>query len=131
MLISTGQPNRIFLIVACLLLPLFGSAVNLQAQDKPPQITEKLTPPADFIRDVLPGLRAINGGGIAQQSNLYAIPGLKPSTTKAESPQQVLRSTARMLEKLAAELEQVKLYDKADELRKTAVRYWLQARSMD
>lgn len=139
MLTSTGQPNRTFLIITCILLPLFGSAPNLQAQDKPAQVTEKLTPPADFMRDVLPGLRAINGGGIAEQANLYSIPGLKPvagiqtrpNPVKADSPQQALRSSARKLEELAAELEQVKLYEKADELRKTAARYWLQARSMD
>ena len=45
--------------------------------------------------------------------------------------QQVLRSSAKKLEELAAELERAKFYDKADELRKTAAQYWLQARTMD
>ena len=45
--------------------------------------------------------------------------------------QQALRSVAKKLEQLAAELEQVQFYVKADELRKTAARYWVQARSMD
>ncbi|MDB2687753.1 hypothetical protein N9Y42_11140 [Mariniblastus sp.] len=131
MLTSTGQSNRIFLILACSLLPLFVSAEFLQAQDKPAQVTEKLAPPEDFMQNVLPGLKAGVGGGIAEQSKLFAIPGLKTKAVKVDSPQQVLRSTARTLEELAADLEQVKFYDKADELRKTAAQYWSQARTMD
>ena len=45
--------------------------------------------------------------------------------------QAVLRASAKKLENLAAELEQVQFYDKADELRETAAKYWMQARSMD
>jgi len=45
--------------------------------------------------------------------------------------QAALRASARKLEGLAAELEQVQLYDKADELRGIASKYWLQARSMN
>ena len=48
-----------------------------------------------------------------------------------ESAQRVLRSSARMLEELAAELEVAQFYDKADELRRTAAKYWLEARSID
>ena len=45
--------------------------------------------------------------------------------------QAVLRASAKKLEDLAAELEQVQFYNKADELRKMAAKYWLQARSLD
>ena len=45
--------------------------------------------------------------------------------------QAVLRASAKKLEDLAAELEQVQFYERADELRKMATKYWLQARSMD
>ena len=54
--------------------------------------------------------------------------------SKAPDPhtiQTVLRSTAKALEKLAGQLEQVQFYDKADELRKTATSYWLEARELD
>ena len=49
----------------------------------------------------------------------------------SQSDQRVLRLSARKLEELAAEFEQAKFYDKADELRKIAAQYWLQARTMD
>ena len=52
----------------------------------------------------------------------------KPDKSVAQA---VLRASAKKLEDLAAELEQVQFYDKADELRKMAAKYWLQARSMD
>ena len=45
--------------------------------------------------------------------------------------QAALRASAKKLEDLAAELEQVRFYDQADELRGIAAKYWLQARSMD
>ena len=51
-----------------------------------------------------------------------------PATASAQA---VLRASAKKLEDLAAELEQVPFYDEADELRGMAAKYWLQARSMD
>lgn len=61
-------------------------------------------------------------------TRLAAKPKRKPA---ANSAQTVLRVSAKKLEDLAAELEQAKFYDKADELRATAAKYWLQARSLD
>ena len=63
------------------------------------------------------------------------VPVSKPAKiSNAPDPhmiQTVLRSTAKDLEKLAGQLEQVQFYDKADELRKTATSYWLKARELD
>ena len=51
--------------------------------------------------------------------------------TKIQYAQRTLRSSAKKLEELAAELEQARFYEKADELRQTAAKYWVQARTMD
>ena len=47
------------------------------------------------------------------------------------TPQAALRASAKKLEDLAADLERVQLYDKADELRAIAAKYWFEARSMN
>ena len=57
--------------------------------------------------------------------------GERSEAAKAEYAQRVLRGSAKKLEQLAAELEQAQFYDKADQLRQTAAKYWLQARTMD
>ena len=206
MLISIGQPKRSFLILVCLLLPLFGSLANSKAQDnpvqvkpvpnkqKPAQVTETLTLKQLMDANDIAAIRARLGGGIdleglapesktdqmfndsvaelykaeepesselklvmppsdirspatRQKPSVITSP-LKNGTSapqtstlrenqanlypaNANSAQQVLRVSARGLEDMAAELEYAQFYDKADELRKTATKYWLQARSMD
>ena len=74
-----------------------------------------------------------------QKSTVQTVPLVEPVSSPAKTGnvldphmiQTVLRSTAKDLEKLAGQLEQVQFYDKADELRKTATSYWLQARELD
>ena len=74
-----------------------------------------------------------------QKSTVETVPLVEPASRPAKTGnvldphmiQTVLRSTAKDLEKLAGQLEQVQFYDKADELRKTATSYWLQARELD
>lgn len=74
-----------------------------------------------------------------QKSTVQTVPLVEPASrpakiSNAPDPhmiQTVLRSTAKDLEKLAGQLEQVQFYDKADELRKTATSYWLKARELD
>ena len=223
---SISQPNRIFWTLICVLLPLVGSATNLQAQvnspeqlteklntqDTPEQLTEKLTRQQALKLQEIADLRARMGGGVTEQlkgvvdgvdpeqqfldsltsrvqeqesmqpelptgratklplptqrapassqetrlrladprtqafeervyeSTVLRGPdpdprgrgvGSRRSPANAENAQRVLRSSAKKLEQLAAELEQAQFYDKADQLRKTAAKYWLQARSMD
>ena len=169
MLTSTGQHKRIFFsLLVSLLVPLFGSAENLQAQEKDPnQVTETMTlkqseavgdieslkkrfgtvqeryqigpemgsemdmrkQSLETVKDVVKSQMPA-GQEIGQSQKLLIPPGFS-SADPASSPQQVLRSSARTLEKLAADLEGAKIYEQADELRKTAARYWLQARSMN
>ena len=64
-------------------------------------------------------------------STLSAITQTSSATIDSQSAKLVLWSSAKKLEELAAAMERAKLYDKADELRKTAGEYWLQARSLD
>lgn len=74
-----------------------------------------------------------------QKSTVQTVPLVEPVSSPAKTGnvldphmiQTVLRSTAKDLEKLAGQLEQVQFYDKADELRKTATSYWLKARELD
>ena len=180
---SIGQPKRIFFMLICFLLPLSGSGEDLQAQDKPPQSTERLTSQEIMEISELEGIRTRMGGGVTEilkgvvpgsdseqqifemfkrlvkeqestsidtfplqpsmspaTGRTFAAAGARPWSTgaplgpesaNAGSGQQILRSSARTLEGLAAQLEQAKFYDRADELRKTAAQYWVQARSMD
>ena len=182
-----------------MLVPLLGSAASLHAQDKPAQLTEKLTPLQVLKLNEMAALRARMGGGVTEQLE-GVVEGVDPekqflesletlvqeqgtpdldmpprapvvrrndrpaprryqfqetngpsrvrevireterapdiadrrrSTADAAYAQRTLRDSAKKLEQLAAELEQAQFYDKADELRKTATNYWLQARSMD
>lgn len=104
------------------------------------------------LRDILPGVdpeQLYNEslrGLISQQEPSKQIPAVESLTLPVKtvfgsakkdnasgigSTQAVLRTAAKKLENLAAELEQVKFYGKADQLRKTATSYWLEARSLD
>lgn len=125
----------------------------------PPKHTETLTPQQIIDLRQIAALRALMGGGVAERLQ-GAIPGSDPEQQfqqslenlaiqnktapplfrpvshgrnyrpPTRSPQDALRSSAKKLEDLAAELELVQIYDKADELRELAVKYWLQARSL-
>ena len=190
---STSRPNFIFWMLVCLLLLLVGSSANLQAQDKPAQLTEKLSPQQVMELNEMAALQAKMGGGVSEklkgvvegsdpeqqfleslktlvrekEAPVAELPPFQkqmtqpapmageagattagatttgapagaviatPTGARSDDPeiaQRVLRSSARMLEELAAELEQAQLYDKADELRRTASNYWFQARGLD
>lgn len=90
------------------------------------------TDPDQLFQESLKKLEAQQGRAITGLLPAGPTRPLKLSRKPTKSvAQAVLRASAKKLEGLAAELEQVQFYDKADQLREIAAKYWLQARSMD
>jgi hypothetical protein len=52
------------------------------------------------------------------------------SPLSKRNPTDLLRSTARRLEDLAADLEAANLYEQADQIREQAGKFWLKAREI-
>jgi hypothetical protein len=70
------------------------------------------------------------------RQRLQAFPGNKATraaqiATSPPTQQEVLRESAAGLERLAAEMESVGLYEQADQLRSTAKAFWQSARGLD
>ena len=90
---------------------------------------EQLPPPTDSMSTQATGVTGAAAG--ARSGLIFGDLNSGSQLANIDPEQRILRATAKQLEELAAKLEQAKFYDQADELRKTAAKYWVQARTMD